>query len=155
MNLLPGLREIRTPLASGYTWLLALWFLLRDHVPDRAAASGLVLSSYQLLDVVGKPAALAAVSFVAYLMGLLQVDPGTLRTGVIRVVGHTCARYLLRGIPRGSWEGKPPAVSQGLVSTLNSYIEDKQRELDPAGWRNRGPDVVEADDMLTRVSATA
>ncbi|MEV7075296.1 hypothetical protein [Streptomyces sp. NPDC093990] len=101
----------------------------------------------------GKQTALAAVSFVAYLMGLLQVDPGTLRTGVIRVVGHTGARYLLRGIPKGSWEGKPPAVSQGLVSTLNSYIEDKQRELDPAGWRSRGPDVVEADDMLTRVTS--
>jgi hypothetical protein len=28
MNLLPGLRELRAPLVSGYLWLISAWLLL-------------------------------------------------------------------------------------------------------------------------------
>ncbi|MEU5121194.1 hypothetical protein [Streptomyces asoensis] len=153
MNLLPGLREIRTPLASGYIWLLALWFSVRDHVPERAEASGLLLSAYRLMDVVGTPATLAAASFVAYLLGQLQVEPDTARKGVIRVAGHRGAQYLLRDIPKGGWEGKPPAVSQSSITTLGSYIETRQGELDPAGTRDPSSRFFESEDMLTRVTS--
>lgn len=40
-GLLPGLRQVRTPLAVGYLWLLNLWLLLADYLP-RKAAGGVV-----------------------------------------------------------------------------------------------------------------
>jgi hypothetical protein len=32
-NLLPGLRDLRTPLAVGYLWLVALWLALHKYLP--------------------------------------------------------------------------------------------------------------------------
>jgi hypothetical protein len=71
-SLLPGLRDIRTPLAAGYLWVVVLWLLLHDYVPKSATeAQGAVGSLYQLGSLVGGSAGLAAVSFIAYLLGLI------------------------------------------------------------------------------------
>jgi len=69
-SLLPGLRDLRTPLATGYLWLVTLWLLVHEHLPTSAAtASGPTKSSLQLADLVGKATVLAAFSFIAYLVG--------------------------------------------------------------------------------------
>lgn len=77
-NLLPGLRTLRTPLAVGYLWLLGLWLIFHDLVPTtKPKDSGPVQSIFQLGSFVGNSAVLAAISFVAYLLGimvLLSID---------------------------------------------------------------------------------
>jgi hypothetical protein len=30
---LPGLRDLRTPLATGPLWLIAVWLVVHNHVP--------------------------------------------------------------------------------------------------------------------------
>ncbi|MGV9405874.1 hypothetical protein [Streptomyces sp. NPDC003667] len=70
-NLLPGIREIRAPLAAGYIWVVALWIAFFDYIPKRSEAQGVWKSAYQLSATVGTPATLAAVSFTAYLIGSL------------------------------------------------------------------------------------
>jgi hypothetical protein len=75
MNLLPGLRDLRAPLAAGYLWLAGLWLLLADIVPPRSTATGVVAHVYSLTHDLGRGVILAAVSFTAYLIGaVLSVD---------------------------------------------------------------------------------
>jgi hypothetical protein len=33
-NFLPGIREFRTPLATGYIWLLTFWLWIPTHFKD-------------------------------------------------------------------------------------------------------------------------
>jgi hypothetical protein len=78
-SLLPGLRDLRTPLTTGYLWLIALWLLLHDRLPKSIDdATGPIRSLYELGGFLGSTAVLAAVSFVAYLLGsmlLFNVHP--------------------------------------------------------------------------------
>jgi hypothetical protein len=67
-GLLPGLRQVRTPLAVGYLWLLNLWLLLADYLP-RKAAGGVVGQIFELGGLPGKGVVLAALTFIAYLIG--------------------------------------------------------------------------------------
>jgi hypothetical protein len=75
-SLLPGLRKLRTPLAVGYLWLLVTWLLSADKVPRiRPEGGGLVSALFDLQILLGQGAVLAAVSFVAYLIGALLSLP--------------------------------------------------------------------------------
>jgi hypothetical protein len=75
MNLLPGLRDLRAPLAAGYLWLVGLWLLLADAVAPRTTATGVLAHVYVLTTALGRGTVLAAISFVAYLIGtVLSVD---------------------------------------------------------------------------------
>ena len=70
-SLLPGLREVRTPLAAGYLWLVAAWVLLYDRVVTGRNASAAVKALEKVHEELGVGAAAAAVTFVAYLVGAL------------------------------------------------------------------------------------
>jgi len=73
-NILPGLREIRAPLAAGYLLLISVWILIHDHVKRGTGASETVEAIADLKGVLGTAAFAAALSFVAYLIGALW-DP--------------------------------------------------------------------------------
>jgi len=71
-SLLPGLRDIRTPLTVGYLWLVTGWLIWGDKFPDsRPAGHGVVAELFDLNDLLGRGASIAAVSFVAYVLGAL------------------------------------------------------------------------------------
>lgn len=75
-SLLPGLREVRTPLTVGYLWLLVLWLWFADQIPtERPEGDGLIGRIFDLLAILGPTAGLAAVSFVAFLLGALLTIP--------------------------------------------------------------------------------
>lgn len=71
-SLLPGLREIRAPLAAGYLWIAFLWLILRTRIPRAAEADGLIGGIYEISSAAGRPAVLAALSFLAYVTGVLS-----------------------------------------------------------------------------------
>ena len=48
VSLLPGLRELRAPLAAGYLWLVSAFLLAAPHVPERDLAEGIVEDLYSL-----------------------------------------------------------------------------------------------------------
>lgn len=152
MNLLPGLRELRTPLATGYVWLVTLWFGLHDLVPSRKHSSGLVLATYQLVEFMGKPALLAALSFIAFLIGMARLEPDTLRAGIVRIAGIERTRLILRRAPRGSWNGKVPAISQGSVESLWLLIDEIAREADIDAWRGMQIDPRIGEETLDGVT---
>jgi hypothetical protein len=105
-NLLPGFREVRAPLAAGYLWLLALWFLL-----DPSCEDGRLTESACQLDSVFSGAGLGAAavaSFAAYLLGALSITffsaplrrwvrvGGVQRPEFLRAVSGRAERYLRR-----------------------------------------------------------
>jgi hypothetical protein len=70
-SLLPGLRDLRTPLAVGYLWIVVLWLLLYRWVPTTVgdAPTGPVRALYELGSLLDQAVVLAALSFLAYLLG--------------------------------------------------------------------------------------
>jgi hypothetical protein len=77
-SLLPGLRDLRGPLAVGYTWLIVLWLFFADKVPHERPANGNAIAKlFDLGDLLGPTVVLAAVSFVAYMLGsFMFLDTG-------------------------------------------------------------------------------
>lgn len=85
-SLVPGLRDLRTPLAVGYIWIAVLW-ILSPELPSTVTSNDLLNRVSQLGATVGPGGQLAALSFAAYLLGvLLEV--------VNRLVVTVCARVL-------------------------------------------------------------
>jgi hypothetical protein len=75
-SLLPGLRDIRTPLAVGYLWLLTAWLLFGEYVPkSRPPGNGLIAQLFDLGGLLGRAAPIAALSFIAYLLGAILTIP--------------------------------------------------------------------------------
>jgi len=68
-SLLPGLRDLRGPLAGGYLWLLNLWLLFGDRIPTQDTATGLFKQIYALEGVISQFGLVVALSFSAYLAG--------------------------------------------------------------------------------------
>src|SRR4051812_38905090 len=69
-NLVPGLRELRAPLAAGSILLLAMWIALDPTVPSRArAGTGFWKSLFDLSHLIGPVATGAAAGFATYLLG--------------------------------------------------------------------------------------
>jgi hypothetical protein len=71
-SLLPGLREVRAPLAAGFLWIAFAWVLFEPIIPERDEAEGVVASFYRATDL---PSVLGigvvVLSFAAYLIGEL------------------------------------------------------------------------------------
>src|SRR5215218_5912678 len=72
MNLLPGLRELRAPLAAGYLWIIAafLWLSELKWLPTRRpGGEGWEQAIWDIGASLGKAPLLGILSFVAYLIG--------------------------------------------------------------------------------------
>jgi hypothetical protein len=79
MHLLPGLRELRAPLVSGYLWLISAW-LAFGHMgwlpSERPEGTGEVARLWDLGGTLGKAVVLAVITFIAYLIGsFLEINP--------------------------------------------------------------------------------
>jgi hypothetical protein len=80
-SILPGLREVRTPLAVGYLWFLNLWLWWGNKLPRQAPEDSEWSAASRIFELsgwLGKGATVAAVSFAAYLLGSLILLPYTL-----------------------------------------------------------------------------
>jgi hypothetical protein len=79
-SLLPGLRDLRTPLTVGYLWLICGWLWFHRVLPRRDTARGAMEDLYHLYGILPPAAGLAALSFIAYFLGsILELDPLTLQ----------------------------------------------------------------------------
>jgi hypothetical protein len=121
MNLLPGLRDLRAPLAAGYLWLTAAWLYFAPQLPASVDEAGGVLKDiYRVLEAAGPVAVAAGLSFAAYIIGILSTGLLTAPTRSIFLLPNVpllmvyfpaswVDRYILRRrrryrrIPRRSW----------------------------------------------------
>jgi len=139
-NLLPGLRDVRAPLATGCIWLLTLWLLVEDRVPTPRKAHGVWASLYRLGELLGPAGVLAAGAFLAYLIGAMLA---------VRVVVVNT-----KEAPRAArfWNAKSaftPRVSRLAHDDLVGFLRDQGRvppkpETGPGGdpERERGERLV-------------
>lgn len=72
-SLLPGIREVRAPLAAGFVWLVALWFLLEPGWDRNSGAPGLLGSVNRLMGTLNLVGQGVVLSFAAYLVGSFSV----------------------------------------------------------------------------------
>ena len=70
-SLLPGLRDVRVPLTAGFMWLVVLWTVFYELIPAQNEATGVAAEIYQVLGAFGPAALTAAITFVAYVLGIL------------------------------------------------------------------------------------
>ncbi len=70
-QILPGFRELRGPLAAGFTWILLGYLIVHQHV---STAHGKVKEIVELGEHLSPAALAVAASFVAYLLGSLSED---------------------------------------------------------------------------------
>ena len=104
LNLLPGLRELRTPLAAGYTLLLAVYFLIKDASSALLRTdSGPAEDILPLANWLGPAATLAALTFIAYLIG--TIFEGTL---------YSLPRRRAWWVPKWLWRRLPNRIRRWL-----------------------------------------
>lgn len=77
-SVLPGLRDLRVPLATGFLWLAIVWLVVYPILPTKDEAVGLASAAYTIFGALGPAAFVAAVTFAAYLIGILLARPGTM-----------------------------------------------------------------------------
>jgi hypothetical protein len=73
-SLLPGLRDLRAPVAAGYIWLGIIWLAWGRHQNDLASSRGLAGDIYDLAHAAGPVAIGVALSFTAYILGVLSIS---------------------------------------------------------------------------------
>jgi hypothetical protein len=70
LNLLPGLRDLRAPLAAGYLWLTAGWLYFAPRLPNSVNdAQGVLKDVYRIVNASSPVAVATALTFVAYILG--------------------------------------------------------------------------------------
>jgi uncharacterized membrane protein YvlD (DUF360 family) len=74
-SLLPGLRDLRAPLAAGYLWLAAGWLYFAPQLPASVEdAQGVLRDVYRVVAASDPVAVVAGLTFIAYLLGMLSTD---------------------------------------------------------------------------------
>ncbi len=86
-SVLPGLRQLRAPLAAGYLWLFAAGLALAELIPRPAAVqTGILRDIYDAAAVAGQSAIAVAATFTAYLVGVLSVQATAVLLPTLRVL---------------------------------------------------------------------
>ncbi|SDH22819.1 hypothetical protein [Microbacterium pygmaeum] len=128
-SLLPGLRDLRVPLATGFLWAVVAWLLLYPAIPSQDDATGLAAEIYKVLGAFGSAALITVVTFVAYLLGIVLVRPGT-----------TVINAILRGFG-----------FRGLGLSASSVVEAEQLAgRTAAAMKQAGVQLADAPDVSDR-----
>lgn len=141
-SLLPGLRDLRVPLASGLIWLIAAWLLVEPHIPDEEP-TGVLGSLYRLEGAFGAAFLTAATLFIAYLVGIMLP--------YYKLPVHRIQRLWTKKITDGQ---QLLAISVNARAELLRFIEQPVREaariLAEAGrWGDEQEALKESESIWT------
>ncbi len=118
-SLLPGLRELRTPVAAGYVYLVALLLILGGRIPGKDSAPPSMRWVYTIAEWAGKPTIIAASVFAAYVVG-----------SVLLVPASRAARFLGGGYLMNVGKRSYPSFRSSLLTTaftgmLGEFISNR------------------------------
>jgi hypothetical protein len=142
MNILPGFRELRAPLAAGYMWLITAWLWL-DHfqlIPmSRPAGNGWLAHLWSIGIALRIGTLLAILTFVAYLIGSfleIDIDSLKLRKVIPPIVRRRPKYQFVRESPRVFLRpgNRPPRALKLLdwwARTLGWKVHDLKPPLRP------------------------
>ena len=120
-SILPGLRDLRTPLATGYMYLALYWLWFGSAIPGRDQADGVIRRIYELQGFLGVSAVITVVTFVAYLVGSVLN---------IKQVPSFIQAWILKTVPALNTHAKKQFddVSRELVAERSRQLVTRLRE---------------------------
>jgi hypothetical protein len=123
-NLLPGIRDIRTPLATGYIWLLMAWLWIPEHLKTAAPPSSVPGDIARLASYSGRIGVGIALSFVAYLIGVLSelLNEPLLRIGSFISWYSFISSDIRRSRPFSRKRGEQPSATITLGRVVVSLL---------------------------------
>lgn len=74
LNLLPALRDLRTPLATGYVLILAIYLTFGEQFERLRDNTDVGQRAAEAVEILGQAGSLALVTFIAFLVGTLWSD---------------------------------------------------------------------------------
>lgn len=152
-SLLPGVRQLRTPMAAGAVIALTIILAVGIGRLDANRTTGLVRDMATLVRVVGRPVALAGLGFAVYVLGVLWQS--ALRFGVRALyerVGLRAVREVHRATSRAVFAGVSRRVLDQIVEVTTTRL---QRELAAGASRTAVADYQAARFKLTDGSDAA
>lgn len=154
-QMLPGFRDVRTPLITGYLWLVSGWILLGMPVPSGIETAGVLGAINSLTKFLSPAVSVIVLSFTAYLIGILGspdadrfLHPDRGLVGMLERLGSDIAgsqyRFLLppRMVDRLVQEkgSSSPALTHVAESALYARVAGRDCETSA---RQRLPSVAE------------
>lgn len=136
-QMLPGFRDVRTPLITGYLWLTSAWILFGMPVPTGAETTGVLGSLNALTKFLSPAVSVIVLSFVAYVLGVLAspdserfLRPGRIIVYIIELLATLLAkswfRFILtpRMISRLAKESgsSNPSLSHSSEAALHGFV---------------------------------
>lgn len=155
-SLLPGLRDLRAPLAAGYLWLAALWleFGSRIDLEERGKPTAFASSSaYRAWLHLQRPGQAVVTSFVAYLIGagMSEIYPTTFLRRRGRV-GRPVSTEAFSGLESWLDEWRLAHEDAWLLLTKPDKRREPVFDLDePTPTTNADPESVEGKRAAWRV----
>jgi hypothetical protein len=127
-SVLPGLRELRTPLVTGYLWLVVTWVVVSNQVPRVRPTGAAQAALWDLGSMLGRPALIVGLTSIAYLVGaLIELNPERLW----RYGGRPKWITLLLGNGRILQAVRRPALSATTQRDIVRVVLGQAEEVDP------------------------
>lgn len=124
-SLMPGLREIRTPLAVGYAWMLVSYLAFAYRVPDTAHATGPLADLYRIGQLATPVGVAAAASVVAYLVGVAVLRATSTLTKAVLRWRRVTPYWLSRWLPGASPDDQ---IVEAFESVRLDRLADRIRD---------------------------
>lgn len=93
-QILPGFRDFKTPLITGYLWLVIAWIGFGMRIPSKDETTGAMGMINWLTGYTSTATILAVLSFVAYVIGILVTIDVKLATRLVSRLGFTLERQM-------------------------------------------------------------
>jgi hypothetical protein len=93
-QILPGFRDFKTPLITGYLWLVIVWIGFGMPIPSKDENTGAMGMINWLTGYTSTATILAVLSFVAYVIGILVTIDVKMATRLVSRFGFTLERQL-------------------------------------------------------------
>ena len=144
-SLLPGTRELRTALASGYAWLFAAYLLAYRVRLDTEHQ----LSALRDLDgFLGRTATFGILSFVAYLVGAATTS------ATIHLLTRCMERFNSRSVTAGVENSMPNVTSRRTDPAVDDALYDIACNINISSWWHETRKGLDAALNLGRVRGT-
>lgn len=129
-QILPGFRDFRTPLVTGYLWIVVLWILVGMPLPDKNAKDGVMGAINSIGEFFTPTVYIAVLSFLAYVIGmLLMVD---IKQGSTIRLGSRLRLPYVSKTDRAVVEGHvEAALHRARIRAADGYKIQREFRLEP------------------------
>jgi len=130
-TLLPGLRQLRTPLAAGFILIVAAVATIGPEHLRTGAPTGVLHDAGQVLAVLGKAAGITVLTFAAYVLGVVwQATWQAVLRMIARAFGSQATKAIHSGTPNAVYAGMSRTTLERLREVVAVRLREEARSLD-------------------------